>query len=347
MQTSGQPRAPAVAPQPAVSFIDVCCGGGGFTRGLIDAGLHHVAGYDIDPLSIETYNANFPGAGMEGNLRTLSLPRHAADVLVAGLPCQGHSTIGKRARWDGRNKLWSDFARLVHDVQPWAGAVENVVPFLYSRAFRQLEQRLIDLGYFVVHGIVSATAFGVAQRRERALLLFAMGAEPVFPHGDTSTLPTVRKALVGLPLAPNGLNDHAKRGHSELSLRRYAHVKEGGSRIDLPVDLQSPCWKALGSVGATNSFGRLWWDRPADTIRTAFLKPETGRYIHPSENRGLTIREGARLQGFKDDFVFCGTVEEKARQIGNAVPPPIAMAVGVELLRVVEEAQSTQQALAA
>jgi site-specific DNA-cytosine methylase len=111
-------------------------------------------------------------------------------------------------------------------------------------------------------------------------------------------------------------------------------LKEARARICRKI-CRARAGKKLGDVGATNSFGRLWWDRPADTIRTAFLKPETGRYIHPSEHRGLTIREGARLQGFDDAFKFTGGTEEKARQIGNSVPPPIAEAVGVELLRVV------------
>jgi len=274
---------------PAASFIDLCCGCGGFSRGLVDAGLHHVGGIDLDPIAIKTYEANFPTKGRLADIRSLTIERHAADILVAGLPCQGHSTLGKLTPWDARNRLWIDFARIVDEVEPWAGAVENVVPFLYSHAFRQLENRLLDMGYLVASGIVS--------------------------------------------------NDHRSRGHGALARRRYPHVPEGGSRRDLPSELQSECWRRIGDRGATNSFGRLWWDRPADTIRTSFLKPETGRFIHPSEHRGLTVREGARLQGFPDDFKFQGGLEEQARQIGNAVPPPIARSVGVELRQLVEHAR--------
>jgi DNA (cytosine-5)-methyltransferase 1 len=323
----------------AASFIDLCCGCGGFTRGLLDAGLHHVAGIDLDPIAIKTYEANFPTRGRLADIRSLTLDRHAADILVAGLPCQGHSTLGKLTPRDARNKLWIDFARIVEHVEPWAGAVENVVPFLHSHAFRQLENRLLDMGYLVVSGIVSGPKFGVAQRRDRALLLFGMGEEPRIPEGNGTLKPTVRDAFAGLPVVPDGVNDHRSRRHGALARRRYPHVPEGGSRKDLPSELQSECWVRIGHRGATNSFGRLWWDRPADTIRTSFLKPETGRFIHPSEHRGLTVREGARLQGFPDDFKFQGGLEEQARQIGNAMPPPIAWAVGQELRQLVERSR--------
>src|SRR5688500_18201328 len=104
------------------TFIDVCCGCGGFTRGLTDVGLRHVAGYDIDPKAVESYNLNFPGTGHEIDVRHLQLPVGAADVLVSGLPCQGHSTLGERRKWDPRNALWKPFLRLVHEVRPLAGA---------------------------------------------------------------------------------------------------------------------------------------------------------------------------------------------------------------------------------
>jgi DNA (cytosine-5)-methyltransferase 1 len=157
---------------------------------------------------------------------------------------------------------------------------------------------------------------------------------------------TVREALAGLPITPDGNNDHCPRQHGSLALERFAHVPSGGTRRDLPRRLQSPCWRCSPG-GAWNSFGRLVWDSPADTLRTVFLKPETGRFIHPSEHRGLTVREGARLQSFPDSFQFAGSRDQRARQIGNSVPPLVARAVGVELLRLVRQVRAAEATAAA
>ena len=315
------------------TFIDLCCGCGGFSIGLVDAGLQLVAGFDNNFAAIRSFNLNHPGKGVLADIRELHLPEGAADVLVSGLPCQGYSTLGKRDANDPRNQLWEDFLRLVEEVRPLAGAVENVPLYLRSREYEQLRAGLERNGYVVEAGVVSAVNFGVAQRRERAIILFAKGVAPTIPEGKPGK-PTVREALAGLPLVPDGKNDHEPRRHGPRTLERFRHVPEGGTRACLPDELKSECWKRT-TKGATNSFGRLRWDEPADTLRTAFLKPETGRYIHPSEHRGLTVREGARLQGFRDEHRFWGNMEEKAAQIGNAVPPPVAKAVGEELLRLV------------
>lgn len=317
----------------APSFIDLCCGCGGFSSGLIAAGLSHVAGYDIDKTAIATYNLNFPGTGIAESIEELELEAGAADVICAGLPCQGFSTLGKLDDKDPRNRLWKHFVRVVKQVNPVAGAVENVPPFLKSTECALLTAALQECGYKVVSGVVKATSFGVAQKRERALLIFSRVGRPRIPRGR-SKVRSVRDALRGLPTKPDGVRDHNPRNHGKKALERFPHVRQGESRFQLPDHLQNDCWREM-EHGATNSFGRLWWDKPADTLRTVFLKPETGRFIHPSEHRGLTVREGARLQSFPDDFVFSGNMEEKARQIGNAVPPLVAKAVGRELARLV------------
>jgi len=115
-----------------------------------------------------------------------------------------------------------------------------------------------------------------------------------------------------------------------MSLARYKAVPPGGNRFDLQRNapaITPACWIRKTS-GGTDLFGRLWWDRPSVTIRTEFYKPEKGRYLHPDQHRPITHREAARLMGFPDDFHFCGNKVEVARQIGNAVPPPFAGALG-------------------
>ena len=154
---------------------------------------------------------------------------------------------------------------------------------------------------------------------------------------------TVRDAISDLPeperteigKRPPPLDLHFGRKPKEMSLKRYMAIpKEGMNRFDLQErapELTPACWVRKKS-GGTDIFGRLWWDKPAFTIRTEFFKPEKGRYLHPTQHRPITHREAARLQSFPDDFVFIGTKLEIAKQIGNAVPPLLAAAVSKSVL---------------
>ena len=138
---------------------------------------------------------------------------------------------------------------------------------------------------------------------------------------------------------PPPLNLHFGRTPTEKSLQRYQAVPPGGNRFDLQKnapELTPDCWIRKTS-GGTDLFGRLWWDRPSVTIRTEFFKPEKGRYLHPDQHRPITHREAARLMGFPDDFRFSGTKVEIAKQIGNAVPPPLAGAVAQHVRALMDE----------
>ena len=152
---------------------------------------------------------------------------------------------------------------------------------------------------------------------------------------------TFRAAVAGLPLKPDGRNWHRPRAPRRESLERYRAVPaDGGSRFEMQAtldragrgDLVPACWRNKPS-GTTDVFGRLWWDRPAGTIRTEFYKPEKGRYLHPQEHRPITVREAARLMSFPDAFAFPEQQSMTAvgRQIGNAVPPRLARHLGSAL----------------
>lgn len=147
-------------------------------------------------------------------------------------------------------------------------------------------------------------------------------------------LPGAEGTDIRLGLVPPPLDLHFGRSPTNESLQRYKCIPEGGNRFDLQKnrpDITPDCWIRKKS-GGTDLFGRLWWDRPAFTIRTEFFKPEKGRYLHPRQHRPITHREAARLQSFPDDFIFVGTKIEVARQIGNAVPPLLAKNVAKAVL---------------
>jgi DNA (cytosine-5)-methyltransferase 1 len=199
-------------------------------------------------------------------------------------------------------------------------------------------------GYVVEARILNAADYGVAQRRRRAIVIGTKAGVIPWPdptHGNPdaligSRLPwrTFKQAVGRLPLMPSGRAWHRPRSPRPDTLKRYAAVPhDGGNRFEMEVNLDReglghlvpPCWRKHRN-GSHDVFGRLWWDRPASTLRTEFFKPEKGRYLHPTEPRAITVREAARLMSFPDDFVL---PEEQsmtaiARQVGNAVPPLLA-----------------------
>jgi DNA (cytosine-5)-methyltransferase 1 len=154
----------------------------------------------------------------------------------------------------------------------------------------------------------------------------------------------VRDAIGDLPLDPSNINRHDFRNASELSIQRYKAIPPGGNRRDLPDHLNLPCWinKNPKSGGSADLMGRLLWDQPSLTIRTEFLKPEKGRYLHPEAHRSITVREGARIQTFPDDFLFAGSNYQAAKQIGNAVPPNLAHRIALEVLQQLREDEESE-----
>ena len=178
----------------------------------------------------------------------------------------------------------------------------------------------------------------------RAFVMAVKGTTPRLPK-PTRERATVWDAIHDLPLEPNGEDWHVGRNPTPKSMARYKCVPPGGNRFNLMKkrpDLAPRCWLNK-PTGSTDVFRRLEWDKSALTIRTEFFKPEKGRYLHPQAHRPITHREAARLQTFPDDFEFCGSKIQVARQIGNAVPPKLARALALELKAVLREVGRRQQ----
>jgi DNA (cytosine-5)-methyltransferase 1 len=316
--------------------IDLFAGAGGFSLGFRQAGFESVFAIDNDPHAARTYARNFGDHVICGDIRLIEqFPE--ADVVIGGPPCQGFSRLGKKTHgkptttsFEG-NGLWVEYMRCVEQVQPKMFVVENVPDFFKHFAWDGIRREAKRLGYQLAHGILNAADFGVAQRRQRAFIIGSRIGKPYLPAPTHAAEPglfdlepwrTVRDAIGDLPIEPDNVNRHDFRNASELSIRRYMAIPEGGNRKNLPDELNLPCWlnKSSKSGGSADLMGRLRWDQAALTIRTEFLKPEKGRYLHPQAHRSITVREGARLQSFPDDFVFEGSNYQVVRQIGNAVP---------------------------
>lgn len=307
-----------------------------------------------------------------------------ADIVIGGPPCQGFSNLGSKDVNDPRNKLWKEYLRVVSVARPLIFVLENVERFSKSSEFQMLlaEAETGSLkDYHLEWGVLLASDYGVAQRRPRTILIGSRIGEVHPPAPSHSRLPvgdlrpwkTVRERIAGLPVAPTttelpdrvttvfgqsiagpfkGYDIHFGRNPRPLSLARYDSVPPGGGRFDVPEHLLPRCWREKAS-GTTDVMGRMRWDAPSLTIRTEFFKPEKGQYLHPQwnpddptdrVNRVITHLEAARLQDFPDDFKWCGTKTQIARQIGNAVPVGLARAVAAHIKTALESADASEAA---
>ena len=334
------------------TFIDLFAGAGGLSIGLEQAGFQLVAATDWDHWSCETLRANHPGIPVkEGDIVEINLDEFEKetggieiDLIVGGPPCQGFSQLGKREKADPRNQLWRQYMRVVDHFRPKIFVMENVPQLLTSDEYAQIRELAEGLGYVVREKVLHAVDYGVPQKRKRAIIIGSRIGIPEHPeptHVETTKFnllnqylkpwTTVRDVIGDLPKKPDGKNWHVGRNPTEMSLARYKTIPEGGNRFNLPRNLMPECWKRK-KTGSTDVFGRLWWDKPSLTIRTEFFKPEKGRYLHPKEDRPITIREAARIQTFPDSYVIVGSNVQAAKQVGNAVPAELARNIGVKLL---------------
>lgn len=343
-----------------VNFIDLFAGAGGLAQGFRQASDAEIQYQSVFAVEIEksfaaSYEANFGHtvfARPIEKLRKHHLPANI-QLVIGGPPCQGFSPLGKMSpttAHQGMNELWKYFFKVVKWTDPLALVVENVPEFLKSTQFLEVERRARRLGYNIAPGILKAELFGVPQRRRRGFIIGLKGGLATLPQAthDPADLAQAIYSLRRLPLrydfsngamvdgkyVPHAAKElHIGRRPTELSLQRYRLIKPGENRFALQAkapELTPECW-INKKTGSSDVMGRLEWDKPALTIRTEFFKPEKGRYLHPEQDRPITHYEAAKIQSFPDDYLFCGSKIEIARQIGNAVPPNLAEAVARHL----------------
>lgn len=342
----------------SLTLIDLFSGAGGMSLGFRSEGIEPVLALDNDAAAVETHKLNFDGeaycANIEEWLESAEVPQ--ADVVIGGPPCQGFSLLNKNRDGDSRRALWEPYLEIANRSGSRVFVMENVAELFRSPELDAIRAKAEEYGFETKASVVNAADYGAPQTRKRTIVVgWRSIGEPDFPprptHADPAkklNLPpwrTVRQVIGDLP-APEGteigsqapLDLHFGRTPTDRSIARYKSVPPGGNRFDLQrnaPELTPDCWIRKTS-GGTDLFGRLWWDRPSVTIRTEFFKPEKGRYLHPDQHRPITHREAARIMGFPDDFRFAGNKTQIARQIGNAVPPALAGALGRMVRRMLE-----------
>jgi DNA (cytosine-5)-methyltransferase 1 len=308
-----------------VSFIDMFSGAGLFSGGAAIAGMAPVFALDLSKDAVDSYNRNIaPVARVGSVLDVLELP--AADVLLAGPPCQGFSTLGRRDPTDIRNDLALQVPRWAEMCGASVVVIENVPPFLQSRQWQLLAQTFKKMHYDVNVWELEATDFGSPQRRRRAFTVASRIGSLSRPHICARSL--TAGDILRQPMAADDPL-HSWPEPSELALRRFKLIPSGGDKRDImraAPQLCPPSWEKVG-CNATDVWGRIDTSQPSNTIRCTFQNPSKGRYIHPTKNRVLSLREGARLQGVPDSWQFVGKPYSVARQIGNGVPLALSKAV--------------------
>jgi DNA (cytosine-5)-methyltransferase 1 len=334
--------------------VDSFSGAGGLSLGLSRAGFDVVSAFDWDERAIDTYRANLGAHGRLGDataLRGTDLfdGPGELDLFAGGPPCQGFSKQKRGAHLgDERNRMVLEFARLVDELNPRFFLLENVATFGQKRGrefVRSVRERLSN--YVLAPHFYNSADFGLAQTRERFIIVGKrddVGGTFSPPNPTVDRWKTVGEALSGIPSPPLDYShhpdfpNHQRARVSAKNIERFSHVPQGGGWQDIPFELRLKCHQRVdtSSGGWPDVYGRLESDGQAPTITGGFDSFTRGRYGHPHEDRPITPREAARLQGFPDEFQFVGTRADVRRQIGNAVPPPLARAIGVEIIAALE-----------
>ena len=345
-----------------LTAIDLFAGAGGATQGISAAGFTVLSAIENDAAAAESYRLNHgipllltdDIQGVEANcLRTtLGLEIGELDLLNACPPCQGWSSLGKRDTADKRNDLVHDVWRMIQELLPRSWILENVVGLAKDPRISRLVQKAMQADYGVRMYQVDAQDFGVPQRRRRLILVGVRGrTSESLPEDLMTVIPTsfdrsTRTAgeAIQQVSATTEIEDPVHRGrrHTGHVIERIASIPVGGNRFDLPVEHRLECHQRMGSRQASAAYGRIRANEPAPTMTTRCTTPSCGSFIHPTENRGITLREAALIQSFPRDYAFFGKYGQTEAQIGNAFPP--RMAEGISLAVRAISAQGTKYA---
>ena len=319
-----------------VRFVDLFSGAGLFSQGFIAEGFEAVLAVDVDPLAVESYNRNVAPVAQQGNVST-PFSTELAPILIAGPPCQGFSTLGRRDAADERNLLCLEIPAWARCLDSQVVVTENVPPFVNSVNWTKMVRTLERDGFEIGVWLLDAANHGTPQRRRRA---FTVASKIGMPRPPVPESPLVPSSVAFRDTVPNDPLS-VWPSPTPLALGRMSLVPPKGDKRDILLTAPSLCppsWHRLGTQEATDSWGRIDPDRPANTIRCRFQNPSVGRYTHPTEDRVLSLREGARLQGIPDSWTFAGGREAIARQIGNGVPIPLARAIAKSIRHLLSEA---------
>lgn len=356
-------------------ILDLFCGAGGFSCGIDSVnGFSTAIGVDFDSNVLKTYKKNIKGCiTICGDLTNKELKNEIVDkakkmgvnMIIGGPPCQGFSSKGKNLGLDDpRNFLFKEYVKLVELILPEVFVIENVKNLLTAvdgYFLKQILESFHKLGYILNYGVLNAANFGVPEHRERAIIIGSRSKSIKLPQPRNTNV-TVRDAISDLAYLESGegedeseyitnpqsdyqklmrknsskLYNHKATSHSRVAIDKLKMIPVEGDKSSLPKEL----W---GKQQFTTTWSRLVWDEQSPTIDTRFDTPSNGRNSHPYLNRAITTREAARIQSFPDTYIFYGKKTSVCKQIGNAVPPLLAKAIGEQIINAYQEKKEVSE----
>lgn len=346
-------------------ILDLFCGAGGFSCGLDSLKeFETLIGVDFNQSALDTFKHNrnnaitICGDLTDSNVKNkiIDLSREKGiNMIIGGPPCQGFSLKGKNLGLDDpRNFLFKEYVYLVKKIKPEVFVIENVKNLLNACDgffINQIVNEMTELGYIVNYDVLNASNYGVPENRERAIIIGSLSRSISLPKPYDTKKTTVRDAISDLAYLNSGegcdvsryinepksdyqamlrnesgfLFNHKATTHSSVAIEKLMMIPPEGDKSSLPIELH-------GKQKFSTTWSRLIWDSQSPTIDTRFDTPSNGRNSHPELHRAITPREAARIQSFPDSFQFLGNKSEVCKQIGNAVPPLLAKAIGKSIL---------------
>lgn len=348
-------------------IVDLFAGVGGLSYGFSQLDdFEIIMANEIEKDIAKAYSLNHPNVNVincDINELTEEVIKQAigdnvVDIIVGGPPCQSYSTLGKR-QMDERANLFMQYKRVLSIIKPKAFVFENVTGILSmdkGNLFKNIQIEFEKLGYNLKYKVLNAVDYGVPQQRERVILVGFLGENnyeyPEATHGKgLKPYVTLKDALGDLPVLKSSqssnvydksadneflrwvrrktadvLTEHSAPKNGKHLIEIMETLKDGQGKNDLPEDIRP-------KSGYGNTYAKLWWERPSTTITRNFACPSSSRCIHPRDSRAMSIREGARLQSFPDDYQFYGADGMKRLEIGNAVPPLLSVAIAKQMLK--------------
>lgn len=343
-----------------VGVIDLFCGIGGLSHGMLKKGFNILAGYDIDNSCKYAFEKNNKSkfhcqdvTAITGEHLQSIFKNSKIKILAGCAPCQPFSSYAfKNKEKDSlKYNLLYQFGRLVEESVPDIVTMENVsqiLSFKQKPVLTDFVNKLKSLGYFVSFKVVFCPDYGIPQTRKRLVLLASRFGEIdiIPPTHKAENYVTVRQAIGKLPKIAAGETSasdplHRARGLSEMNMKRIKAATIDGSWKNWPEDLKLECHKKESGRTFTGVYGRMDWDKPAPTMTTLCTGLGNGRFGHPEQDRAITVREAALFQTFPKNYKFFAPEDEisltkASRYIGNAVPPVLGKITAESIIKHLE-----------
>ena len=339
--------------------IDLFCGVGGLTCGLMQSGLNVIAGFDIDATCQYAYTHNNHVPFHKRNIREITgtelnrlYGQNVLKILVGCAPCQPfsqmRSKLGEANLQDEKYNLLLEYGRLIEEIRPTIISMENVPQLQNTSVFQTFLNILDRNGYHYDMRVVYCPDYGISQSRRRFVLVGSLlgNIEIIPPTHNRNNVP-VKDYIGNLPSISageihNGDPLHQSSQLSEINLKRIRASKPGGTWKDWPEELRCACHKRESGQTYGSVYGRMRWEQVGPTITTQFFRYGTGRYGHPEQDRALSLREGALLQTFPANYDFIDpavpfSLTSIGRHIGNAVPVRLGEVIGQSIINHLEQ----------